>query len=409
MRVELRECRERHLSHLLIWGTDQSAEALGLVRAVLAVCRAAGGSDACLGCWSEDAIGMLRERTPDMAEHEFARLMPVIQKRLLHMVREVWLRRSMLLKPTRTAPREQPPPEPPPPSALDRPDPFLLTRTSRRLRRKVRCYAVRVGSRTGVFEDFRGAQGYTRGFKGAEWKGFTSMKTARAYLAEERVTPDQVLQRALDCERQGRALVFYTDGSATRVPAAAGWGWLALDPATAGQPPLQREVLVERWGAVVFRPTDPVYLGAARATNNTGELSAIGQALIWAEACPQLQRLDEVHIRTDSQWAQRVLSGGRLDAIKSLVLRVRDLLAKVRTIKAVHLQWVRGHHQGTSETAHWNNRADRLALRGRKEAGVAPGEVEGSEQLETPLQHRVDRDCLIGQGVGSVFDRVGVG
>ena len=34
-------------------------------------------------------------------------------------------------------------------------------------------------------------------------------------------------------------------------------------------------------GPVITSPEDPLYLGSTSATNNTGELSAIGMALHW--------------------------------------------------------------------------------------------------------------------------------
>lgn len=46
-------------------------------------------------------------------------------------------------------------------------------------------YAVRVGHRTGIYNHFEDAEIQTRGFSGAEWKGFYDYEAAKAYLHEK--------------------------------------------------------------------------------------------------------------------------------------------------------------------------------------------------------------------------------
>jgi len=406
---DLRECRERHFTHLLMWGTDQGPDALALTRAVLHSCRALGGVEAILGCWTEPYISCLRDRAPELTEAEFGRLMPIIQRKLLHMVREIWHQRSALLRPRRQPVTPGPIPAPPPEASRAAPtDLFRQTRTPRRYSRKLRCYAVREGVKVGIFEDFREAQGYTQRYKGAEWKGFDSMQAAREYLAEVRLSPEQRLQQDIAREREGRTLVIYTDGSATRAPATAGWGWVALDPGTATRPHHQREILDERCGPVVLTATAPDYMGAFRATNNTGELSAIGHALQWAGTWPLLHLVEDIHIRTDSQWSQRVLLGGRVKANKALVLQVRGILARLGEIKRTTIGWVRGHQQDGSEVAFWNKRADWLAANGRRD-GLIQGEREQGTsgvldgRREGPWGHnefREQDDTVARSGIG---------
>ena len=150
---------------------------------------------------------------------------------------------------------------------------------------------------------------------------------------------------------------------------------MALDPGSASLPSSGRKVLVERWGQVVLDLTNPDFLGAQRATNNTGELSAIGYALLWAGSWSDLHLIDAIHIRTDSQWAQHALLGGRIKANKSIVLRIREVLAQIRELKATTIGWVRGHQTDGTDVAQWNERADKLANKGLKSGALVVGEV----------------------------------
>ena len=80
----------------------------------------------------------------------------------------------------------------------------------------------------------------------------------------------------------------YTDGSGQG--GAAGWGWVAV---AAG-----REVQARR-GPVVVGADSVGWRGAERATNNTGELTAVLEAIEWAIG----KGLREVVIRYDSEYA----------------------------------------------------------------------------------------------------------
>jgi len=230
---------------------------------------------------------------------------------------------------------------------------------------------VRVGRKTGIFGDFREAQGYTINFKGAEWKGFLSIAKAQEYLEEFSESPEQRLTAAIARERT--SLVIYTDGSAERAPDAAGWGWLALDPTVADTPPQQTTPTAKQWGPVTLDPHSPEFMGAQRPTNNTGELSAIGHALRWASTWAGLGTVTETQIRTDSQWACGALLGGKVKVNKPLVRQTRDFLQQLRVILPVHFIWIKGHQTDGSTTAYWNSQADWLAgqgMRGQTSHGV---------------------------------------
>ena len=80
-------------------------------------------------------------------------------------------------------------------------------------------------------------------------------------------------------------IVFYTDGSGTRGKCSAhtpaGWGWCAK----------QGEDWLKAYGPVITSPANSGYIGAAVGSNNTGELSAIIEALLFA-----LENDQKVHI-----------------------------------------------------------------------------------------------------------------
>jgi len=85
-------------------------------------------------------------------------------------------------------------------------------------------------------------------------------------------------------------LWLYTDGSCPgnqnvqtqRNP--AGWGVCVVRPGGS-------EPLAELYGPVVIDQSDPGYLGAEVGSNNTGELSAICEALRWLKGERQGRRL----------------------------------------------------------------------------------------------------------------------
>ena len=66
-------------------------------------------------------------------------------------------------------------------------------------------------------------------------------------------------------------LLLYFDGSAAGK--RAGWAFAVFD--------WSGKLLFERWGHVITDPKDPLSLGASTSSNNTGELSAFAEAMIW--------------------------------------------------------------------------------------------------------------------------------
>ena len=115
----------------------------------------------------------------------------------------------------------------------------------------------------------------------------------------------------------------------------------------------------EECGRVITNPNQAEHLGATRATNNTGELSAVCHAL--TNARDLVRPGEEVLILSDSQIAICTTTGAWASRKnKALVERNRRALAALRadgtTVRFQHVRAHAGHGM--------NERADRLAARG---------------------------------------------
>ena len=159
--------------------------------------------------------------------------------------------------------------------------------------------------------------------------------------------------------------VFYTDGSGSRgrcsAKTPAGWGWCSP----------QGETWEEAKGPVITSPDHTAFLGANVGSNNTGELSAIAEAVLYALE----HNYTSINIHTDSQWSIKVLTGKwRPKTHHNLINYIRGLLRQP-TLK-VHLHWVRAH-RGTEG----NEKADQLANQGRALAAAQGGREYTAPQL----------------------------
>ena len=149
--------------------------------------------------------------------------------------------------------------------------------------------------------------------------------------------------------------VVYSDGSGgtARAP-GAGWGFVVVTGGDGDDDDDARE-LHESCGPVVCDAAAPVWLGAQRHTNNTGELTGLGESIRWLlESDPD--KTQPVLLRPDSEYSVGVLTG-RVDAEENaeLVEQVRTLLERLRAQRKGRVGWshVRGHSKHK-----WNDRAD---------------------------------------------------
>ena len=111
---------------------------------------------------------------------------------------------------------------------------------------------------------------------------------------------------------------------------------------------------VEASGPVITDHNAPDYMGAEVGSNNTGELTAIAEALLHAK-----EHQYTPHIHTDSLWSINVLTGRwRPQCHKQLVGYIKSIISTFAY--KVRFQWVKGlaGHEG-------NEKADTLAERGK--------------------------------------------
>ena len=152
-------------------------------------------------------------------------------------------------------------------------------------------------------------------------------------------------------------ITFYTDGSGSRgkcsATTPAGWGWCAP----------QGENWLEASGPVITSPDHTAYIGATVGSNNTGELTAIAEALLFAIE----HEYTHVTIHTDSLWARNVISGLWKAKTNKTLVHTAKRLAK-RMGLHVQINWIKGHagHEG-------NEKADRLAEQGKLTAQACGG------------------------------------
>eukprot|EP00439_Symbiodinium_sp_Y106_P015576 s5934_g2.t1 len=123
-------------------------------------------------------------------------------------------------------------------------------------------------------------------------------------------------------------ITFYTDGSGSkgRCTAAtpAGWGWCAPQGAD----------WLEAYGPVVTSSDHTAYVGATVGSNNTGEVTAIVEALE--------HEYTHATVHTDSLWARNVILGKwKARTNKALVHTARQLCRRMGV--TVHIEWIKAH------------------------------------------------------------------
>ena len=157
---------------------------------------------------------------------------------------------------------------------------------------------------------------------------------------------------------------------------AAGWGVAVVAEILPGLTTGGR-VVCELCGPVVLDATSPHFLGSEVGSNNTGELSAVCEALLYLIHEPVTT---PACICYDSEYAAKQAQGlWKVNKNRALVHRAQALLAHARARRQVRFLHVKGHsgHQ-------WNDRADALA-----NAGAAGSTCRPDDGIPAAVEHPV--------------------
>ena len=178
----------------------------------------------------------------------------------------------------------------------------------------------------------------------------------------------------------------YTDGSGSRGQATsatpAGWGVIMQ----------QGHSHIEGYGRVNTDYSSPFYLGATVGSNNTAELSAIMEAMLYLLHAKV--RPGKVVINYDSKWAAQMTRGhARPKRHKIMVANARCIYEQLDGVAQVEWKWIKGHTGNEG-----NEKADQLAEQGRKSTHaqglryeqkppVFLSDVMSEPEPEQPTQH----------------------
>ena len=125
----------------------------------------------------------------------------------------------------------------------------------------------------------------------------------------------------------------------------------------------------ESYGPVVTTPGERGYIGAEVGTNNTGELSAMVEALRWVLHAEEARRFGAAVVWYDSEYAYGQVSGvNRARKNVLLVQYARLLRSRVERIAEVSFQHVKGHSGDPGNEA--ADRAAGLGASGQERRGV---------------------------------------
>ena len=260
-------------------------------------------------------------------------------------------------------------------------------------------YAVKRGLKPGVYCSWEECSKQVIKFRGSIFKSFTSKSEALKFVSDGvvvsrvprtvlvgstvRVRPtidrastsssssrfapiSMSLKRKMGslakgaCESSQVGLAIYTDGACKgnnnvhAKESPAGWGVVICNSES-------DEIFYELYGPVVLNKCSPFYMNATVGSNNTAELSAIGEALLWVRDYGLVHK-GSVTIRYDSEYAaksvQGIFNGKKNSELIEYIRRVLRVLDYSHQIKWEH---VKGHSNNPM-----NDRADELAGRGAR-------------------------------------------
>ena len=117
---------------------------------------------------------------------------------------------------------------------------------------------------------------------------------------------------------------------------------------------------MDAFGPVIVDKASPHYIGARGLTNNTGEMSAVVEFLLWILSQPPGEIDKPVVVHCDSKYAIGMLTG-KFRARENIELArlLVHLWSLARDRHQLFVQWVKGHCQ-----CHGNEFADKSAKRG---------------------------------------------
>ena len=252
-------------------------------------------------------------------------------------------------------------------------------------------YAVAKGRQTGVFNSWSECERVVKGFQGARYKKFDSREGAEAFARGEAVAGAATGKAkkakgagGVSSQLPAGVLAVFTDGGCRgnqRVDVdrfqPAGWGFVAVRDGSA---------VAERWGPVEVDAASPAFLGAEKCSNNTGELSAIGEALLWLR--DEDRKCDRAVLCYDSKYAANITDGTyRAHKNVDLAKTCQALFASERARRqrgggGLDLRHVKGHSGDA-----FNDRADALVQRGingtRSGRGADAPAPEGAARADT--------------------------
>ena len=165
------------------------------------------------------------------------------------------------------------------------------------------------------------------------------------------------------------AVAVYTDGSGSggrcTATSSAGWGFVVL---------VNQVHDHSAHGPVETDSRSVYYLGATVASNNSAEITAIIESLLYVLSLPTIPQ--SVEFFYDSKWAANATIGtSRPKRHKLLVNQARKLFTILSQRTLVKWTWVKGHSGDT-----YNEMADSLA-----EEGKRAGEYQGGRSSRMPF------------------------
>lgn len=184
-------------------------------------------------------------------------------------------------------------------------------------------------------------------------------------------------------------IVIYCDGgchgnnNSQKCP--AGWGFVVLC-ILQGCTEENGIIVFESYGPVLLDPNHPHYLGAEVGSNNTAELSGMGESLLWLKhnwlnLLNRYKKRFSVCIRYDSEYAMNSVVGKwNGEKNRDLIDTVRLIYAEVKRLVPLDFIHVKGHSGDK-----WNDRADELAQRGIRGEERREEEVTGGVRIGLPL------------------------